>query len=193
MTRANNFEAETRSRGEELAALAKAKQIIRETMSDSNYVSNSGVSSLQSSMSTGADLAIFESVRFVRDLARKQHSNSLAQLASKMTSAMRSGGGDQFQKVKGLIRDMIAKLESEQDADATRKMWCDRNLADTRQRKSEKTTEITTLTTRIDSMSARSAQLKEQVAALQAGLADLAGSQAEMTKLRQQGKAQYEV
>merc|ERR1719499_1578136 len=30
MTRAENFEAETKSRGEELAALAKAKQIIRE-------------------------------------------------------------------------------------------------------------------------------------------------------------------
>merc|ERR1719330_1525233 len=32
-------------------------------------------------MASGADLAIFESVRFVRDLALKQHSHVLAQLA----------------------------------------------------------------------------------------------------------------
>merc|ERR1719221_74439 len=119
-----------------------------------------------------SDSAIADSVKFVRDLAGKHHSNALAQLAAKMTSAMH--GADQFKKVKGLIRDMISRLEEEAAADASKKAWCDRQLADTRQKKTEKTNEIAKLTTRIDKMSATSAQLKEQIAALQGQLAKLA-------------------
>merc|ERR1719221_1895893 len=129
-------------------------------------------------LASGADLAVLESVRLIRDLAGKQHSSALAQLASKMTAAMH--GADQFKKIKGLIRDMIQRLESEAAADASKKAWCDRQLADTRQKKTEKTNEIAKLTTRIDKMSATSAQLKEQIAALQGQLAKLAQSQAEM-------------
>jgi len=188
MTKAENFEAETKSRGEELAALAKAKQIITEATSMSQI---SFLQTSRSSLASGADLAIFESVRFVRDLAQKQHSHVLAQLAAKMTSVMHTSGGDQFKKIKDLIRDMIAKLEREADADASKKAWCDRNLADTRQRKSEKTDEISKLTTKIDVMSSKSAQLKAEIAALQGQLAKLAQSQVEMDKLREEGKAEY--
>jgi len=125
----------------------------------------------------------------VRDLARKDSSSALAQLASRMMAAMHgSAGADQFAKIKGLIRDMIAKLESEADADASEKAWCDRNLADARQRQSEKNSEIAKLTTKIDQMSAKSAQLKSQIATLQEQLAKLAGSQAEMDKLRLEEK-----
>merc|ERR1740139_977152 len=161
MTKAENFEAATKSRGEELAALAKAKQIIKEATSSAL----GQISFLQrATLTSGADLAIFESVRFIRDLARKQHSSSLSQLAARMTSAMHSGGGDQFKKIKGLIRDMINKMESEADADASKKAWCDRQLADTRQKKSEKIAEISKLSTRIDLMAAKSTQLKAEIA-----------------------------
>jgi len=78
------------------------------------------------------------------------------------------------------------------DADASEKAWCDRNLADARQRKSEKTAEIKKLTTRIDGMSAESSQLKEEIAELQSGLAKLAASQVEMNKLREEEHAAYQ-
>merc|ERR1712176_1131060 len=58
-------------------------------------------------------------------------------------------------------------------------------------KKSEKTNEIKKLTTRIDRMQAQSAQLKEQVAALQGALAHLAKSQADMDKLRQEEHATF--
>merc|ERR1719230_1522170 len=101
-------------------------------------------------------------------------------------------GRDQFAKVKGLIRDMITRLEEEAAADASKKAWCDRQLADTRQRKAEKTAEIAKQTSRIDRMQATSAQLKEQIAVLQDQLAKLAASQAEMNKLRAEQTAAYE-
>merc|ERR1719352_1072606 len=113
MTGAEDFEAETKSRGEELKALATAKKIIVEATSGAQDISYSFV---QVSMSSGTDLASFEAVRFVRDLAQKQKSTALAQLASRMVTAMRSGhkaGEDPFAKVKGLISDMIEKLLAE--------------------------------------------------------------------------------
>merc|ERR1719401_3183542 len=69
MTGAEDFEAETKSRGEELKALATAKKIIVEATSGA---AEQSYSFLQTSMSTGVDLANFEAVRMVRDLAQKQ-------------------------------------------------------------------------------------------------------------------------
>merc|ERR1719420_2918394 len=86
----------------------------------------------------GADLAKFEAVRFVRDLARKSKSPMLAQLASRMQSAMRLGaaaGEDPFAKVKGLISDMIATLESDAEADASHKAYCDKETSETTAKK----------------------------------------------------------
>ena len=103
MTGAEDFEAETKSRGEELKALATAKKIIQEATSGA---AEQSYSFMQVSMSSGADLANFEAVRFVRDLAQKHKSTALAQLATRMVAAMRSGHGssdDPFGKVKGFL------------------------------------------------------------------------------------------
>uniref|UniRef100_A0A7S4T0K9 Uncharacterized protein n=1 Tax=Alexandrium monilatum TaxID=311494 RepID=A0A7S4T0K9_9DINO len=59
-------------------------------------------------------------------------------------------------------------------------------------KKTEKEAESDKLGAKIDSMTARSSQLKEEAAALQKALADLAASQAELTKLRQKEKQAYE-
>merc|ERR1719436_1549693 len=107
-----------------------------------------------------------------------------------MSSAAHSGE-DPFKKVKGLIADMIERLESEADADATHKAYCDKELAESHEKKDDKTAEIAKLTTKIDQMSARSAQLKGEVAALQKSLAELAASQAEMNKMRADENAAF--
>jgi len=184
MTKTTNFAAETKSRGEELKALAAAKKIIKEATSFAQ------VSFVQvSELSTSSDLAKYEVVRFVRDLARKQHSTVLAQLASHMSSAMHSS--DPFGKVKSLITDMVAKLEKQADADATEKAYCDKELRESSEKKADKTAEIEQMTTRIDQAAAKSAKLKEEVATLESELSKLAKSQAEMDKLRGEEKAAY--
>merc|ERR1712060_117127 len=143
-------------------------------------------------LSSQADLANYEAVRFVRNLARKQKSTALAQLASRMSSAMNArNSADPFGKVKGLIADMIEKLEAEAEADATHKAYCDKEIAESNEKKDDKTAEIAKLSTKIDQMSARSAQLKEEVAALQKSLAELAASQAEMNKMRKEENAAF--
>jgi chromosome segregation ATPase len=199
MTKAQDYEAATKSRAEELKALAAAKQVIADSTGGAAAVAYglNQVSLLQltrSRLSSGVDLANYEAVRFVRELGRKQQDPALTQLASRMASAMRlSSGSDQdpFAKVKGLIADMITKLEDAASADSSHKAYCDKELAESSAKKDEKTTDIEKLSTKIDQMSARSAQLKEQVATLQKSLADLAASQAEMTKLRQEEHAVF--
>merc|ERR1740117_2317362 len=189
MTKAEEFEAEVKSRGEELKALATAKKIVIEA-------TGGAASFLQmSKLSSQTDLANFEVVRMIRDLAKKEKSTALAQLASRVTSAVRFGGANQediFAKVKGLIRDMVEKLEADAEADATEKAFCDKKLAETNLKKDDKSAEIEKLGAKIASQTSQSAKLKEQVATLQAELAELTRSQAEMDRIRGEEKAVFD-
>jgi chromosome segregation ATPase len=146
-------------------------------------------------VANGVDLAKFEAVRFVRDLARKTDSPALTQLASRMSSAMRLGvaaGEDPFAKVKGLIADMIATLESDAEADASHKAYCDKETLEATAKKDELTAESDKLSTKISQAKANSAKLKEAVAALQGELAGMAKAKAEADKLRSEEKAAFE-
>jgi len=196
MKGAEDFEAETKSRGEELKALATAKKVIQEsTSTGAADLSYSFLQVSRSELSSSADLANFEAVRFVRDLAQKENSPALAQLAQRMAQAMRASGqsGDPFAKVKSLINNMIERLSKEGEADATENSFCEKELSETAAKKSDREATIEKLSASIDSMTAKSSKLKEQGASLQKQLAALAGSQAEADKLRAEEKAAYDV
>jgi hypothetical protein len=194
MTAAEEFELATKSRGEELKALATAKKVIKESTggaAEQSYGLNQE-SFLQ--IASSADLAKTEAVRFVRDLSRKTKSPALAQLASRMSSAMRLGaaaGEDPFSKVKGLITDMIATLESEAEEDASQKAYCDKEISEATAKKDDLTAESDKLSTKIAQDKAASAKLKEEVATLQNELASMAKAKAEADKLRVEENAAY--
>merc|ERR1719330_1831049 len=88
--------------------------------------------------------------------------------------------------VKGLIADMISRLEAEAQSDASHKAYCDKELGESKAKKDDKTAVISKLSAKIDQMASRSAQLKEDVAGLNKALADLAAASAEMDQMRQQ-------
>merc|ERR1712026_319738 len=89
-----------------------------------------------------------------------------------------SNGEDPFAKIKGLIQDMIARLEKEAGAEATEKAYCDEQIAKTEFKKGELEDDIAKATSRIDQSAAKSAQLKEQIKVLEAELAALTKLQA---------------
>merc|ERR1719172_580204 len=175
MTKAQDFEAETASRGEELKVIAQAKKIIIEATGGATAQTYSFLQvTANSKLRTRADLANFEAVKYIQKLSESMHSAALAQLANRMAAAARmgaAGGEDPFAKVKGLISDMIAQLLKEAEADAAHKAYCDKEMSETKAKKEELTDEITALTTKIDKMSADSAKLKEEVAVLSKELA----------------------
>jgi len=136
-----------------------------------------------------------EVVTIVKKLAQEHHSAALAQLASRIKAVMAYGSAGQddvFAKVKGLISDMIAKLEKEAEADATEKAYCDEELAKTEAKKSELEGVISKLTSKIDLAAAKSAELKVEVKTLNAELATLAKEQAGMDSIRGEEKAAYD-
>merc|ERR1719245_991990 len=98
---------------------------------------------------------------------------------------------DVFAKVKGLIQDMISKLEKEAGAEATEKAYCDEQIAKTEAKKAELEYDTAKLTGKIDKAAAKSAGLKADVKELQAELAALAKLQAEMDSMRMEEQANY--
>jgi predicted nucleic acid-binding Zn-ribbon protein len=193
---ADDYAAESKSRAEELKAVQEAKKVLSETTGGAGGIayglSQTAPSFLQlgrsgSALRSGADLANLEVVRLVRELGRKYHSPALAQLAKRMSSAMRfssASGEDPFEKVKSLIGDMIQKLEADSGADAKHKEYCDTEMSDATAKQDEKTAVVEKLTTKINQMTARSSALKDSIATLQKELSELAASQAEMDKMR---------
>jgi len=192
MTKASDYEDETKSRGEELKALATAKKIIKEATGGADGAEKQTYGLVQevSLLQVSNNLVAERAMRVVRRLASAQHSTALTQLVSRMLSAMRSSDNP-FAKVEALISDMIAKLEKEAEEDATKKAWCDKEMAENAAKKEDKSSEVAKLNTKIAQKSAQSAKLKEEVATLQNELATLAKEQGEMDKMRQEENAAY--
>merc|ERR1719424_1181620 len=131
----------------------------------------------------------------VKNLARDQHSSALAQLASRLSVVVKygsRGGADVFGKVKGLISEMITKLEKEAEAEATEKAYCDEQTAQTEAKKAELEGDISKLTAKIDQAASQSAARKGEVTALEAELAALSKMQAEMDSIRRETHANFE-
>ena len=105
-TKVVDFEIYNKSLSEELEVLAKAKDVISEKTDDSEYPDNRSMLSSHGSL--------------VSSLSKIEHSIGLTQLASRVDSAMHaetSNGDDPFAEVKGLISDMIARLEEKASED----------------------------------------------------------------------------
>jgi chromosome segregation ATPase len=190
-----DHQATVASRKVELQTIAEAKKILQESTGGAvgqtySFLQVSSVSRMQ----TRADLANAEVVNLIKKLAEREHSSSLAQLASRISTVMRYGalgGDDVFAKVKGLIREMIDRLVAEAGAEASEKAFCDEETAKTTAKKSELQDDIARLTAKIDQATSRSTRLKDEVKELQAELAALAKMQAEMDATRQEENAAF--
>merc|ERR1740129_2575477 len=154
---ASDHDTTIKARTEELKAIATAKNTLVETASGAGEQSYSFLQF--SRLQSGADLAGLEVVQLVKQLAKKQRSAALAQLASRMTAAIRfgsRGGDDPFAKVKGLIENMIAKLEKEAEEEATEKAYCDEEMAKTEAKRGELMDDGAKLSAKIDQASSKS-------------------------------------
>jgi len=194
--KAEDFEAEKASRAEELKALAVAKKALTETTGAAASATYGFVqaSFLQIRERRPDSLAGSKATRLVRDMAREHGSAALAQLASRMVSAMRasdSESADPFGKVKGLIRDMIDRLENDASAEASQKAYCDKEMSESNEEKADLSSSEEKLSNKIDQMTNRAKKLGEQVASLQSSLQQLVKSQAEMDSLRNKENGAY--
>merc|ERR1719213_622034 len=134
----------------------------------------------------------------LQQLAEKDNNNAIFLLADRVEAASMMGE-DPFAKIKGLISEMIEKLEADAAKEASHKAFCDNELKETKAKKEEKESDLGTLGTKIDKPTAKIAKLKEEIATLQEELAAIAKAQAEADEIRaaeaaawKDAKADYE-
>jgi hypothetical protein len=178
-----DHENSIKAREEELKVIAMAIKIIKEAtgaLVQTSFVQTQMETTMQSVQSKVS--------KFVRKIAKEQHSTELAQLASRIVAMSRAGafrnGADPFVKIRGMISDMITKLEDQMGAEAQEAAYCAEEMSKTEEKVSKLQTGIEKMTNKIDKSSARSAELKEQVTVLQEELATIAKEQEEMDKVR---------
>jgi len=192
----DDHETSTKERAEELEALGKASKVIASMTGDAAGRVYSAASFLQvdERIATSTDLANVEVVNVLRTLAKKEKSPELMQLAGKITAAIRYGkaaGEDPFAKVKSLITDMIAKLNSDAKSEASHKEYCDKELGESATKMGELKYDISKNSAKKDKATASSVKLKGEVQDLSAELATISKSQAEADKLRSAEKKAY--
>merc|ERR1719454_1176782 len=94
-------------------------------------------------------------------------------------------GADPFAKIKGLIQEMIEKLEEEAAKEAAHKAFCDKEMSETKAKKEDKESDLEDLTTKIDKATAKIATLTEELGAI-------AKAQQEADKIRMEEKEAWE-
>jgi hypothetical protein len=197
MRKASDHEATVTGRAAELKTLAEAKKIIQAQMAGAAAASlvqtsaDEVFSFLQTSSQnrlSREQMAGQHVIALVQRLAVQQKSDSLKQLASRISAVIKYGlngsARDPFRKVKGLLSDMIAKLTKEQQGDASEQEYCDRETKKTKAKKEELADDADGLKTKIDQAASASTKLKSQVKDLQWELSQLEKLTLEMTNAR---------
>merc|ERR1719355_316268 len=120
-----------------------------------------------------------------RNLGSKLHSLSLLNMANAVAA-------DPLAKVKGLISDLIAKLEEEAAEAASTHAFCEEE--NKKNAKAKKTAEdkLKKVNIRLDKANAQLAELADQVTSLTEDIAEIQESNTEATEMRNEEKKAYE-
>merc|ERR1719191_1900310 len=181
-SKSNDFESRAKLRQEELDALQEAIDIIA-----SKSVSGAADKHLPSFVQTRSlalrasaqTAAKASAVKALQRAAAHAHSKQLARLAARVMEA------GPFDKITGMIKDMIAKLTAEAGEEADHKEFCDGELQTNKQTRDSKTADVNSMTATKERLEATIAKLKEERAALADAVAELDAAMSEATAIRQ--------
>merc|ERR1719353_950723 len=138
MTSAEEDTESKTARAEELEALGTAKKILEEK---TGVASDRAYSFIQIGTVSKAGTKTKEVKQHVLDLlqslAQKNNDKQLSFLAQRIQSAAMLGE-DPFAKIKGLISEMIEKLEADAAKEAAHKAFCDKEMSETKAKKEDK-------------------------------------------------------
>merc|ERR1719463_726880 len=116
-------------------------------------------------------------LKYLKQQAKALKSATLSALMTQMRE-------DHFVKVRTMIKDMIAKLEADAEAEASQKGWCDEEMTKAMTQRDENIGAIEGDTAVITQSEAKIAKLKEEVTQLLQEIADLEKGLSEATTLR---------
>merc|ERR1719183_1179805 len=165
----------------ELAAIAKAKEVLESGVKVFLQVSNKAKAhdnDMSDDKRERVD-AIFSKI------VQSDKSFFFAQLRSE---AREEGS---FDKVKGLIESMIARLEKQAAEEADAKAFCDTETSKSKAKQADLTAKSDKSQVRIEKATAAIAELKTQIKTLQEQTAEMDAAQAEATSLRNKESEEF--
>jgi len=181
MDSATDFETAQRERAAELGALAKAKKMLDgvELVDTKQAPTDTApLSFLQ--LPTEAELfqRQLRAASLLQNQGRDLHSWVLSQVGEHVRA-------DPFEKVKRMIQEMLTKLESEQQGEASHKAWCDAEIAKTTESVNSKTDARDDVQTTVDQNAALASKLGDEIKELMKQIADIDDSTQKATAMRQ--------
>jgi hypothetical protein len=212
--KAREWDQRSALRGNELAALSKALEIIEGTVLDRETNSGAGMRPDLSLAQKPAKTAmvqeeddysdvVFTQLKAVRkvqldqphqDPLRNKVISMLKSKGAKMNSAVLSVmamklAADPFAKVKTLIQQLIERLVREKTDEATQKGWCDTELAKAEHDRWYRHTDTESLSSNIGVLEARKGSLETKAVELKSSIKDLNKALTDATKIRSDEKA----
>jgi len=184
--KAKAWDARSKTRANELTAISEATKTLKGEVVD-NYSANKklnlaqvkrhGVTFLQVRESALKPAAIKKMVTYLKRQARFIKSKNLSNLMIKMTE-------DHFVKVRGMIKDMVAKLEADAAAEADQKSWCDHEMKKTTEARDDAIANMEGDLAAKTSANSKIVRLTEEIQELMVEIAELKKGLNEATQLR---------
>jgi len=185
--KSRDFAANQQTRKDEIAAIAKAIEIISgqavKGAAEEHLPSLAQRSFVQLRASSAAQKQIIKNaVQFLEERATKMNSKVLSLVAL-------HAAADPFAKVTKMIRDLLARLEEEAASEADHKAFCDKELHKNKNTREAKTAAVNKLHATIDELNAVVAKLGSEIATLSDEEAALNKAMQEATEVRNKENA----
>jgi len=126
-------------------------------------------------------------MELLRNTGEKLHSKLLSGLAVEVAN---QGSADVFAKIKVLIQDLIERLLAESAGESTQKGWCDKAIADAKQKREYSSDEVAELNAALADDEAKLDKFVEQIGELDDEIKGLKKSIAEAEARRTTEKAE---
>ena len=184
-SKASEWDARSKARVEEGAALAKAIEIL----SGDKFTAAAGrrLPSLLQVRARRSPTDVRQQVAsLLQGAAKASNDVELAQLAMRMRV-----GDDPFGKVRGLITNMINKLQTEAAEEQDHNAWCVEEKAESTKKREQFTNKVEDQTTRINKATAGVNTLKEEIATLSGEVAAADKAMAEATQIRNDEHSEF--
>jgi len=179
-----------KSASEEMAVLEKAKAILAGGVKVLTQVDNHPVAGMLQ-VKKGDDDDDDKEARVRNNLVAKLKGLSHEFKSYALMEMVSVASSDPFEKVRGLIEGMVAKLVNEANEDATQKAFCDEETAKSKKAQEEKSMTSDKLKSRIDMATTTKAQLADNIKDLESEVAALTKGDADATKIRSEEHATY--
>merc|ERR1719512_344941 len=179
-------------RAAELAAVSKAIEIISSGAVSGSYAKHINLAQVPPQKVTGflqlgRSRHRFSAKQQVADLLSRQATSLSSQELASLAQAVKD---NPFEKVIGMIEDLIARLKQAASVEADHKAWCDEQLKANKLKRNKKTAQVNKLVADIEGMEASIADMGSRIQQLVDEKAELTKNMAEATELRKADKTE---